>query len=142
MSTVATTATLRQELESLGYAGLRGVGQVFFQGNAITGALFLLGIAVSSPLMAAGGAVGAAIGTATAHLLKFDKEETTAGIYGFNATLVGIATFFFFQPGLVSVLLMVVGCIVATVLTRLVRRHVPFPTYTAPFVVTTWSTLR
>ncbi len=49
MTTVATTA-LRQELESLGSAGLRGVGQVFFQGDAISGALFLLGIAVGSPL--------------------------------------------------------------------------------------------
>ena len=94
---------------------------------------------MGSPLMAAGAVVGAAIGTATAHLLKFDPADTTAGIYGFNATLVGIATFFFFQPGLVSISLLVVGCIAATLLTHLVRRRVPFPTYTAPFIVTTWA---
>jgi urea transporter len=96
---------------------LRGIGQVFFQENALTGALFLLGIAVSSPVMALGALVGAAIGTVTAWQLKFDKAETTAGIYGFNSTLVGIAT---------------------TVLTRLMRGQVPFPTYTTPFIVTTW----
>jgi urea transporter len=33
---------------------------------------------------------------------------------------------------------MAAGCIVATVLTRIMRGYVPFPTYTAPFVVTTW----
>ena len=37
-----------------------------------------------------------------------------------------------------SSLLLVAGCIVATVLTWLARKHVPFPTYTAPFIVTTW----
>ena len=33
---------------------LRGVGQVFFQENALTGACFVVGIALSSPLMAGG----------------------------------------------------------------------------------------
>jgi urea transporter len=28
---------------------------------------------------------------------------------------------------------------VAALVTRLARRHVPFPTYTAPFIVTTWA---
>jgi urea transporter len=117
----------------------RGIGQVFFQESALTGALFALGIAVSSPLMALGAVVGTALGTATAWLLKFDNAELRAGIYGFNATLVGIATFFFFKPGAISVTLLVAGCIVATVVTWLARRHVPFPTYTGPFIVTTWA---
>jgi urea transporter len=117
----------------------RGIGQVFFQENALTGALFALGIAVSSPLMAIGAVVGAAIGTATAWVLKFDKSEIHAGLYGFNATLVGIATFFFFRPGAASITLLVAGCIVATLVTWLARRYVPFPTYTGPFIVTTWA---
>ncbi|AMV38283.1 urea transporter [Planctomyces sp. SH-PL62] len=117
-------------------AAARGVGQVFFQDNAATGALFLLGIAWSSPLMAAGAIVGAVLGTATARLLKFDDAETTAGIYGFNATLVGIASLFFFRPGAASLGLLVVGCVAATLLTR---ARLPFPTYTAPFIVTTWA---
>jgi urea transporter len=116
----------------------RGVGQVFFQENALTGACFVLGIALSSPLMAVGAVVGAVIGWGTAKLLKFDATELDAGIYGFNATLVGIATLFFFQPGVASVLLLVAGCIGATLLTWLARKYVPFPTYTAPFIVTTW----
>src|SRR6516162_1959188 len=88
----------------------RGIGQVFFQEHALTGALFALGIAVSSPLMALGAVVGTAIGTATAWILKYDKTELYAGIYGFNATLVGIATLFFFRPGAISVILLLAGC--------------------------------
>lgn len=117
---------------------LRGIGQVFFQENALTGACFVLGIAVNSPLMAFGALLGATLGTATARLAKFDPGETAAGIYGFNATLVGIATFFFFRPGFTSVTLLVLGCIAATFVTRLMRRFLPFPTYTTPFIVTTW----
>ena len=39
-------------------AGLRGVGQVFFQENAWTGACFLLGLLLSRPPMAVGAIVG------------------------------------------------------------------------------------
>lgn len=118
---------------------LRGIGQVFFQDHALTGTLFVVGIALSSPLMAVGAVVGSAIGSGLAWGLKSDRGEILAGIFGFNAALVGIASFFFFQPGLVSVVLMVGGCLVATGLTRLMRGHLPFPTYTTPFIVTTWG---
>ncbi len=118
---------------------LRGVGQVFFQENALTGACFIVGIALSSPLMAAGAIVGAVIGTATAWALKFDKAELAAGIFGFNSALVGIAIFFFFQPGALSIGLLIAGCALAAPVTWLMRRYVPFPTYTTPFIVTTWA---
>jgi len=120
-------------------SGLRGIGQVFFQENALTGACFALGIALSSPLMALGLVVGATLGTATAWLLKFDKAEISAGIFGFNSALVGIATLFFFRPAPMSIALLVVGCVAATLATWLMRRYIPFPTYTAPFIVTTWA---
>jgi urea transporter len=122
----------------IGSVIFRGIGQVFFQENAITGALFTLGIALSSPIMALGLVIGSALGTVVAYFLDFDRKETTGGIYGFNSALVGIATFFFFQPGVVSVCLLIVGSILAAPLTRLMRSFVPFPTYTSPFIVTTW----
>jgi urea transporter len=118
---------------------LRGIGQVFFQNNALTGACFVLGIVLSSPLMAVGAIVGSAIGAGTAWVLKLDKAELADGIYGFNSALVGIATLFYFRPGVVSVGLLVVGCVVAALVTWLMRRYLPFPTYTTPFIVTTWA---
>lgn len=117
---------------------LRGIGQVFFQENAFSGACFALGIALSSPLMALGLVVGAAIGWATALALKFDRDETLAGIYGFNSALVGIATLFFFQPSAASIAMLVVGSAAAAPLTWFMRKYVPFPTYTSPFIVLTW----
>ncbi len=117
---------------------LRGIGQVFFQENALTGALFVLGIALNSPWMATAAVVGSAIGMATARVLKYDESEVLAGIYGFNSALVAIASIFFFQPGVVSIGLLLVGSAAAAVATYGARRYVKFPTYTAPFIVVTW----
>lgn len=116
----------------------RGIGQVFFQDHALTGALFVLGIALASPIMAAGLLAGAVIGTAVAWVCKFDRDELHAGIYGFNPALVGIATLFFFQPSATSIALMIAGAAAAAFLTRLMRGAVPFPTYTTPFILITW----
>jgi urea transporter len=117
----------------------RGIGQVFFQENGLSGALFALGIALSSPVMAAGAVVGSAIGSAVAWALKYDKAELSGGIFGFNPTLVAIASLFFFPPGPTVIGLMVAGCVVSAVLTHALRLYVPFPTYTSPFIVTTWG---
>jgi urea transporter len=117
----------------------RGIGQIVFQESALTGLLFALGIALSSPTMALAIIAGAAIGSGLAWILKFDKSEVNAGIYGFNSALVGIATVFFFEVGVVTVVLLVVGCSVAALVTYAMRRHLPFPTYTTPFIVTTWA---
>lgn len=120
---------------------LRGVGQVMFQGHAGTGLLFLAGIAAASPLMLAGAALGAIIGPAVAHLLKFDRAEIVEGIYGFNSALVGVALLFYLKPGPLTWGLVVVGSVVATLLTLALRRFVAWPTYTTAFILTTWLAL-
>ena len=125
---------------------LRGVGQVMFQENALTGLLFLAGIALAgweetwsvSLWMAFGGLVGTVLGTLTAWVLRYDEKDVRAGIYGFNSTLVGIATFFFFEPSPGSITILILGSIAGTVVTWAMRRYLPFPTYTFPFIVTTW----
>lgn len=120
---------------------LRGIGQVMFQGHAVTGLLFLVGIAIASPWMAVGAAIGAILGPAVARLLKFDPGEIRDGIYGFNPTLVGIALMFYLRPVVLTWVLILAGCALAAVVTHLMRRYLPFPTYTAPFIVCTWVAL-
>jgi len=128
---------------------LRGVGQIMFQDNALTGLLFLVGIAAGAfeenaafaLLMALGGLIGTVLGTITARLLGYDEKQIRDGIYGFNATLVGIALFFYFKPTVLAILLMLVGCAASSVVTWAMRTYLPFPTYTFPFIVTTWVLL-
>jgi urea transporter len=128
---------------------LRGVGQVMFQENALTGLLFLVGIAAAAGeedpkfaiLMAFGGLIGTVLGTVTAWLAGYDRDQVLAGIYGFNGTLVGIAMFFYFQPTVMAIVLMLLGCAASAVVTWAMRKYLPFPTYTFPFIVTTWVLL-
>ncbi len=76
---------------------------------------------------------------ALATLLKFDRREIEDGIHGFNPTLVGVAVLFFLDPGQILVwILLIVGCLAATIVCYLMRRFLKFPSYTAPFVVSTW----
>ena len=149
MSTVTESSTIL----IYGYSPLewakifmRGIGQVMFQDNALTGLLFLLGIGAAgfeeswdfALLMAAGCLLGTVLGTITAKLLGYDEKQIKDGIYGFNGTLVGIAMFFYFKPTVMMIVLTLVGCAASTVVTWAMRTKLPFPTYTFPFIVTTW----
>ncbi len=134
----ARTTTIERSVPDPIRTVLRGVGQVIFQGNALTGACFVLGIAVNAPLMAAGALAGSAIGCGVARAAKFDDGEVADGLYGFNPALVGVASFFFFRFGLASLALMLAGCVAAALSTRALRK-LPFPTYTTAFILTTWA---
>ena len=118
---------------------LRGIGQVMFQDNAGTGLLFLIGIAIASPLMAVGALIGAIIGPVTATLAGFDHDEIQVGIYGFNPVLLGTASLFYLAALGPDVGF---GCHWIASRPHLsptsCAAHLSFPTYTAPFVVTTW----
>lgn len=121
---------------------LRGVGQIMFQGHAGTGLCFLAGIALASPWMLLGAVLGAIIGPLTARFGSFDRAEIEQGLYGFNATLVGLATLVFLRPEFAATwALLVGGCAASSVVTYLARRFLSFPTYTGPFVVVTWGVL-
>src|SRR5262245_1060003 len=83
---------------------LRGIGQVMFQDNPLSGALFLCGIAWASyvagaPEIALGGILAVVVATIVARWLHVDEASRAAGLYGFNAVLVGLALMTFLGPG-------------------------------------------
>lgn len=119
---------------------LRGVGQVFFQENAWAGLLLLAGIAVNSPTLALGAALGA--GAATLLALGFDDEEGwVRGLYGFNGALTGVAVLVFVAPHPGVWALAIVGAAWTALMARLWGRVCALPAYTAPFVLSTWGLL-
>lgn len=115
---------------------LRGVGQVMFQNNAITGLLFLIGIFYNSWIMGIGAVLGNVVSTFTAYLFKYSKEEIENGLYGFNGTLVGIAIFFYFGFNITATIFVIFGSIISTVIMHEVKKKIP--ALTAPFVISTW----
>lgn len=87
----------------------RGIGQVMFQNNALSGALMLVGILCGSWQMALLAVAGNLVGNLTACLCKYSREDIRNGLYGFNGTLVGIAIGVFMPINLLSIALLIAG---------------------------------
>jgi urea transporter len=127
---------------------LRGIGQVMFQDNPLTGALFLIAIAWGSyaagvPQVAIAGVVAVIVATLTAQWLRVDDESLNAGLYGFNAILVGLALATFLASGPLLWVYVILGAAVSVVV-MLATTNVVKPwggALTFPFVLTTWLLL-
>ena len=116
----------------------RGLGQVMFQNNAVSGLLMLVGIACNSWLLALLALLGNFVGTVTAFFSGYSKEDIEDGLYGFNGTLVGIAVGVFMEPGVASLLLWVAGSMLSTWIARVFAYQKLLPGFTAPFILAVW----
>lgn len=77
---------------------LRGVGQVVFMNNPLSGLLILAGLWIASTWLGLAATLGALASTATALVLGLDRTAIRGGLYGFNGTLVGAALATFLAP--------------------------------------------
>ena len=128
---------------------LRGVGQVMFQDNPLSGLLFLIAIAWGSaaagvPQVAIGGLVAVVVATLTAYWLRVDESALHSGLYGFNAYLVGLALPTFMAPSTAMWVYVLLGAAVSVVVTLAlanVLKAWSVSALTAPFVLTAWLLL-
>lgn len=123
---------------------LRGVGQVFFCCNAVTGLIFLVALFIGGVTAGAAATVGVISSTVTAYLLGFSEDDVDAGLYGFNGTLVGPCLFLFLENSpqlwLYVVLASALSSIVLAALMRILGPY-KIPASTSPFVLTSWMFL-
>jgi urea transporter len=77
---------------------LRGVGQVCFMNNPVTGLAILLGMFVAEAWLGFAGALGLAVSTLSAIVIGMDRGAIRAGLFGFNGVLVGAGMSLFMQP--------------------------------------------
>ncbi|SDF92459.1 urea transporter [Dyadobacter soli] len=117
---------------------LKGVGQIMLQDNIWTGLLFLAGIFYDDYKMGFAAILAAAVGTLTARILKYDEGEIAMGLYGFSATLVGVALTFMFRADALIWGAVIVGAALATVLQHMAIKN-GIPVFTLPFIVVTWA---
>ncbi len=132
-------STRSSHLGSLPEQTLRGIAQVFFQDNVLTGVLVLVGLALANPRMAALAALGSVAQTVTGRLTG-RQEAAARGLMGYNGALVGAAAALD-VPGWTAALVTIVAAALcvpihaafAWLLTRgpLSRRDLPVAT--APF---------
>lgn len=121
---------------------LRGVAQIMLLDSWVTGALFLIGLAVSSPWAALWCFVGSTIGTYGAILYGASATVVEAGLYGFSPALTAIALgCTFHRPSPSAALWAIIGA-AATLFVQaavnLFLEPLGLPALTAPFCLTTW----
>lgn len=119
----------------------RGIGQVMFQNNALSGLLMLLGIFLNSWQLGVGAIAGNVISTVTAYVAGYSRDDIKNGLYGFNGTLVGIAVGVFMQLSLISILLMAIASSFSSWIVQLFHRQHLFSGFTAPFILAVWLLL-
>jgi len=120
---------------------LRGVGQVFFCGNAVTGLIFLIGLYVGGIIAGLAATVGVVTSTVTAYLLGVSEDDIDFGLYGFNGTLCGPCLFLFLDyTPLLWVYVILASLLSSVVLAALIRILTPYgiPASTSPFVLVCW----
>ena len=113
----------------------RGLGQVMFQNNALSGLLMLIGIFLNSWQMGLLAVSGNIISTSTGRISGYDRDDIKNGLYGFNGTLVGIAVGVFMHLTVNSLILMAIASCASTYIARffnmqhalhVARIHYPF----------------
>lgn len=125
---------------------LRGIGQVMFQDNPLSGLLFFAAIGWGSyvagmPQVAIGGLVAVVAATLTAQWLRVEAAALGAGLYGYNAYLVGLAlpTFLASTPGLwIYIALAGAVSVPATLWIANMCKPWGVAALTAPFVLVAW----
>ena len=132
-------------------ACFRGVGQVVFANNPVSGVLILIGIFVSSSFVAFNGCLALLSGSVSAHVLQVDRAQLLNGLFSFNPFLVGLSIGALFrgdwdQPGMtLSMLTSLLSGPLCTHITLglnyVCKRMIRAPPFTSPFVVTTYVLL-
>jgi len=77
---------------------LRGIGQVCFMNNPVTGLAILVAMFVGEAWLGFAGALGLVVSTLTAIALGMDRGAIRAGLFGFNGVLVGAGLSLFLDP--------------------------------------------
>ncbi|HZO74852.1 MAG TPA: urea transporter [Ktedonobacteraceae bacterium] len=124
-------------------AFFRGIGEVFFQDNLITGIIFLIAILINSRIAALFAALGSLIGMLSAlFLFGGNGYWVYHGLYGFNGVLTGIVLGgLFFVLTWESTIYALIGILISTVLMAAISvalSPIGMPALTAPFVLTGW----
>jgi len=126
-------------------AWLNGISQVFLIESWVTGAFFLIGVALCSRWAALWAAIGSALSILTAYIMGLSSLHISEGLYSYSAVLTAIAlATTFYRPAWRSALWALLGIIITVFVQAAMNVWIhPYSiaSLTAPFCVTTWLML-
>ncbi|GAA3863161.1 hypothetical protein GCM10022381_04010 [Leifsonia kafniensis] len=117
---------------------LTNVSQVVLVDSMWAGALILLGLFVASWKVGLAAVLGSAVGSLCALAMNESLQTTANGLAGYSGVLTAIALAAVFVKGTWEPwVLAIIGTAVTAVVTLLMH-HLSGPTYTWPYILTTW----
>ena len=119
-------------------ATLSALGSALFSPNAISGTIFLIGVAISNWRHAVIALIGGFVAVALAEHVGANGGAINSGFVGFNAVLAALAAYVIVAADL---RLVVLAAITATWLASYVYRGVPAPVLASGFVLSIWGVL-
>ncbi|ARD49738.1 urea transporter [Sporosarcina sp. P33] len=122
---------------------LKGISQIIYIENTITGLLILLAITISSFSLGVIAFLSAMIGTLVAKIGGADETLVRKGLMGYNSVLTGLVLQTFLT-GPTAWVVALVGAAVTAILTATLMYflgNLGIPILTLPFILLTWFTL-
>ena len=124
-------------------ASLKGISQVIFIENVVSGLIILLAITVSSYKLGIIALLSAFIGTFIGKMGGSNAESVNQGLFGYNSVLTGLALTLFLS-GPYHWIIALIGAAITAILTASIMhamRNTEMPILTFPFIVLTWFML-
>lgn len=115
----------------------RGIGQVLFQENVITGIVFLAAIAMRDWTQGIYVLLATSLGLGFAYVAGFPVDAITLGLFGYNGVLCGIL----FAGRTLKDLFSAVAAIVLSIMVVRLAHSLDIAALTFPFVLSSWLIL-
>lgn len=136
---------MRPSLVCLSRSTFNGVSQIFLQTHRGCGLLILIAIGMQDCALLAGALLGLFSGTLVAWLSRYSRDDIKAGLYGYNAALLGLLIALVLGPTPLAALLTLLAAALASPIQRRLleqmRERGCLPGFTLAFVLLGWLTL-
>ena len=114
--------------------------QVFFSDNRVF-AIILLVITFIDLFAGVMGLISVITTNLVGFLLGFDKRTLSRGLFGFNSLLVGLALGVYFEPGLLLLIIVILGAILTLLISVSMQGVIgkyTLPFLSIPFLLSVW----
>jgi urea transporter len=124
-------------------ASLKGISQVIFIENAISGFIILIAITIASYELGIITLCSSLIGTVIGKIGGANENSVSSGLYGYNSVLTGIALMLFLT-GTSRWMIALAGAVIAAIFSASMvhfMKNTALPILTFPFIILTWFML-
>ena len=124
-------------------ASLKGISQVIFIENVVSGVLILIAITIASYELGIITLCSSLIGTVIGKIGKANEKSVNSGLYGYNSVLTGLALMLFLT-GPTRWMIALAGAVIAAIFSAAMvhfMKNAALPILTFPFIILTWFML-